>query len=188
MMQHLKYRGATMLRLFGTASAFALMVGAAHAADIPIYEPPPAMVSPTPIAYNWSGFYIGAHGGYGFGDGIFDDGAVIGGQIGVNWQFNSFVLGAEGDGSWADIGASDALGTARLRGGLAFDRFMVYATGGAAFDDWEDAGWVVGGGGEYAFTDNITGGVEYLYYDFDGDNVGVIRGRVNVKFNSFLGG
>ena len=91
------------------------------------------MMSPVPIAYNWSGFYVGGHGGWGFGDGAFADGFVIGGQIGVNMQWNSFVLGAEGDGSFVDWGSTNAVGTARLRGGFAFDRFLVYGTGGAAF-------------------------------------------------------
>ena len=172
-----------MSRLLISTAALALLSGAAFAADLPVYEAPPAMVSPTPIAYNWSGFYIGAHGGYGFGSGAFDDGAVIGGQIGVNWQWNSFVLGAEGDGSWVDFGGTDALGSVRLRGGFAIDRFLVYGTGGAGFQDFEDVGWVAGGGGEYAITDNISAGVEYLHYDFDGDNADVIRGRVNWKFN-----
>ena len=80
------------------------------AADLPIMSPPPApMLSTTPIAYNWSGFYIGAHGGWGFGDGAFDDGFVVGGQLGVNWQFNNFVLGVEGDGSFVDWGATDSV-------------------------------------------------------------------------------
>ena len=177
-----------MLRLIVTTSTIALLAGAAQAADITVFEAPPAMMSPTPIAYNWSGFYIGAHGGYGFGGGAFDDGPVIGGQLGVNWQFGSFVLGAEGDGSFADLGASDVLGSIRLRGGIAFDRFLVYATGGVGFADFDDTGWVIGGGAEYALTDNVSAGVEYLHYDFDGDDVGVIRGRLNVKFGSLFGG
>ena len=115
------------------------------------------MLSTTPIAYNWSGFYIGAHGGWGFGDGAFDDGFVVGGQLGVNWQFNNFVLGAEGDGSFVDWGDTDAVGHDPLRGGFAFDRFLPYGTGGAAFEDFEDVGWVAGGGVEYAFTDFVSG-------------------------------
>ena len=177
-----------MLRLAASASALALLSSVAAAADLPTFSPPPApMLSTTPIAYNWSGFYIGAHGGWGFGGGAFDDGFVVGGQVGVNWQFNSFVLGAEGDGSFVDWGGSDAVGTVRLRGGFALDRFMPYVTGGAAFQDFEDVGWVAGGGIEYAFTDNVSFGVEYLHYDFDGDNSDVIRGRVNVTFNSMFG-
>ena len=177
-----------MLRLAASASALALLSSVAAAADIPTFSPPPApMLSTTPIAYNWSGFYVGAHGGWGFGDGAFDDGFVVGGQLGVNWQFNSFVLGAEGDGSWTDWGGSDAVGTVRLRGGFALDRFMPYVTGGAAFQDFEDVGWVAGGGVEFALTDNVSAGVEYLHYDFDDDTSDVIRGRINITFNSLFG-
>ncbi len=180
-----------MLRLAVTASALALSAGIAAAADLPpppIMQPaPPSMMSPMPIAYNWSGFYIGGHGGWGWASGAFDDGFVVGGQVGVNWQYNNFVLGAEGDGSFVDWnGPTDAVGTVRLRGGFAFDRFLAYGTGGAAFGD--DLGWVAGGGLEYAFTDNFSFGVEYLHYDFDGNDADVVRGRVNWKFNSFLGG
>jgi len=178
-----------MLRFAVSASALALLSSIAVAADLPTMVPPPPapMLSTTPLAYNWSGFYIGGHGGWAFGDGAFDDGFVVGGQIGVNWQFNNFVVGVEGDGSWADIGGADSLETIRGRAGLAFDRFLAYGTGGGAFQDFDDLGWVAGAGLEYAFTDFVSAGVEYLHYDFDGDTADVIRGRVNVTFNSMLG-
>lgn len=179
-----------MLRLAVSASAFALLSSLAVAADLPIMAPPPPapMLSTTPIAYNWSGFYIGLHGGWGWGDGAFDDGAVAGGHLGVNWQWNNFVLGVEGDGSWVDFGPIDSVETIRARGGFAFDRFLVYGTGGAAFQDFDDLGWVAGGGGEFALTDFVTVGVEYLHYDFDGDTANVVRGRVSAKFNTLFGG
>ncbi len=174
-----------MLRFVASASAVALLTGAAAAADIPppITVAPPVLTAPVPIAFNWSGFYFGGHGGYGFGSGTIDDGFVAGGQIGVNWQYDSFVIGAEGDGSWADWGAADAVGSVRLRGGIAFDRFLAYATGGAAFRDFDDVGWIAGGGVEYAVANNWTVGVEYLHYDFDGDDADVIRGRVSYLFS-----
>ena len=178
-----------MLRLLVSTSAAALLSGAALAADLPIMSPPPApMLSTTPIAYNWSGFYIGAHGGWGFGEDAFDDGFVVGGQIGINWQFNNFVAGIEGDGSFTDFSNVDSVETIRGRVGLAFDRFLVYGTGGAAFEDFDDLGWVGGGGVEYAFTDFISGGVEFLHYDFDDGSTNVIRGRVNARFGSLFGG
>ena len=179
-----------MLRLSVSVSALALLAGVAAAADLPppMAPMPAPMMSPMPIANNWSGFYVGGHGGWGFGSGAFDDGFVIGGQIGVNMQWNNFVLGAEGDGSFVDWGNTSAVGTARLRGGFAFDRFLVYGTGGVGFQDFNDIGWVVGGGGEYALTDAISFGVEYLHYDFGSDDSDVVRGRVNVKFNSLFGG
>jgi outer membrane immunogenic protein len=162
-----------------------MMSNVALAADLPI--PPSAPVLPTtPIAYDWSGLYVGAHGGWGFGEGEFDDGFVVGGQLGINWQFNQFVLGAEGDGSFVDWGETEAVGTLRLRGGFAIDRFLLYATGGGAFGE-DEIGWVAGGGGEFAITDNFSAGVEYLHYDEDESSSDVIRGRINVNFNSLFG-
>ena len=35
------------------------------------------------------------------------EGAVIGGQVGVNWQWNYVVVGAEGDASWSGIDDED---------------------------------------------------------------------------------
>lgn len=72
----------------------------------------------------WTGLYVGAHAGYGWGewDGepiydpgtgpfpIFEDQAAIdsegwlgGGQIGFNKQFGALVVGVEVDGSWTDL-------------------------------------------------------------------------------------
>lgn len=224
-----------MTRFLISTAALALMSTAGLAADLPVYEPPPAMIAPTPMASNWSGFYVGLHGGYGWADlddqdtGLvdFDDadleGAVIGGQIGVNWQWNMFVAGVEADASWSGIDTDDDfdfdgdtdspgfdwLASARGRVGLAFDRFMIYGTGGVAFTEFDhdglgtsddiQVGWVAGGGGEFLVTDNVTLGVEYLHYEFDdtfdtlagtevNSDVDVIRGRVNVKFGSLFGG
>ncbi len=181
-----------MTRLFCSACALALLGGVAAAADLPppTSVMPAPMYSPVPIAYNWSGFYVGGHGGWGFGSGAINDGLIVGGQVGVNWQWNSFVLGAEGDGSFVDWGNTNAVGTVRARGGFSFDRFLAYGTGGVAFRDANNngVGWVAGVGGEYALTDNFSLGVEYLHYDFGGDNADVVRGRVNWQFNSLFGG
>lgn len=171
-------------RLFGPVLVL-LAGGAAAAADLPmtaVPPPEPAMLAPTPIAFNWTGFYIGAHGGWGFGQAPFVDGAVAGGQAGVNWQKDAFVIGAEGDGSWVDWQGTDAVGSVRLRGGLAFHRFFVYATGGVAFKSFDDVGWVVGTGAEFALTRHWTVGAEYLYYEFDRGASDDFRGRVSYHF------
>jgi outer membrane immunogenic protein len=73
------------------------------------------------------------------------------------------------------------------RVGYAWDRFLGYVKGGGAWerDDYSwiipgivvlsgsetRGGWTVGVGGEYAFTDWLTGFVEYDYYDFGTRNI-----------------
>jgi outer membrane immunogenic protein len=128
------------------------------------------------------------------------NGAKVGGYLGCNYQTGAFVFGVEGDGEWANLKASttfsntgaapdfyntkvDAQGSFRGRIGYAFDRVLLYATGGVAFAniDQQDVvgatgvftdnsttrtGWTVGGGLDYAFTNNLIGRVEYRYADF----------------------
>jgi outer membrane immunogenic protein len=154
------------------------------------------------------------------------DGGLIGAQLGYNYQWNWLVLGVEADATWSFIGSDDDffddddddfdrigleadvdwLASIRGRVGAAFDRFLVYGTGGVAFtqvshdfDDDEDffddedngdgteVGWVLGLGAEYLFTDNISVGAEYLHYEFNdvgeltiGDFSGDIDGDVDV--------
>lgn len=127
-----------------------------------------AAIGPT---YNWAGFFVGGTFGYGIGrnDSTFivpppaanaeafflsPRGFDAGGIIGYNWQFGSWVLGAE-----ADIQASSGsgyltcvavcsgagattidqklswFGTARGRLGYAVGPALFYATGGAAFGE-----------------------------------------------------
>ncbi len=110
------------------------------------------------------------------------------------------------------------LGTVRGRlGFVPMDRALLYVTGGLAYGDTKlsssvtgfpgltgskretSAGWTLGGGVEYAITNNITAKVEYLYYDLgdtrlsvnDGvraasyraENQGsIVRGGINYKF------
>ncbi len=154
----------TMRSLFVLAGlAGALMSSTAMAADIarPVYKAPPA--GALPVAYDWTGFYVGGHVGYGWarkdwtdGFGLFDvsntpNGFLGGGQVGINYQIGQFVLGAEGDFSWTGInGGSTVLGivpppggtfntnvnwTSTLTGrlGVAFDRWLVYGKGGVAW-------------------------------------------------------
>jgi outer membrane immunogenic protein len=131
--------------------------GAAVAADMaPRYtKAPPPVVSP---AVNWSGFYIGAMGGYASQDSGNEffvgvnprmKGGFGGGTVGYNWQTGQFVFGLEADAAFADISASatafgitaqsriNALGTVRGRVGVAFDSVLLYATGGYAWADNE---------------------------------------------------
>jgi outer membrane immunogenic protein len=149
-----------MKKLLLTGVALAVLASSsALAADLPARMPVKAPPAPVPVAYNWSGFYIGGHGGGGFSektftfDGLDDgthdgDGWVAGGQVGFNWQTGQFVFGVEFSGSAADISGSHAspidpfftyssdidsifLLTGRI--GLAFDRLLLYVNGGGAW-------------------------------------------------------
>jgi len=109
-------------------------------------------------ATNWSGFYIGAMGGYGkenSSDPLALKGGFGGGTVGYNWQFGQFVYGVEGDIDWTNINGNSAangsvgcfgnvcttnnhfLSTVRGRAGVAIDRWLPYVTGGLAIGNIE---------------------------------------------------
>jgi len=136
-----------MKRLLLAGAAFLSLMTAASAADLaarPYTKAPP--LSP---AYNWSGFYVGAMGGYAFDSD--NGGGFGGGTIGYNWQFSGsqFVFGIEVDAAGASIKESqaaivngavgtvedkmDALGSVTGRVGVAVDAALFYAKGGYAW-------------------------------------------------------
>jgi outer membrane immunogenic protein len=144
-----------MMKRLALGILLASIAGAANAADLPAaptpYTKAPAIVAPI---NNWTGFYIGAMGGYGSentSDPFGIKGGFAGGTVGYNWQFNQFVAGIEADGAWADINNSvtqsvggipvtvtakvDALATVRGRFGVAFDQVLFYGTAGLALAD-----------------------------------------------------
>jgi outer membrane immunogenic protein len=91
------------------------------AADLnkPVYKAPPPAPPPVPV-FSWTGFYVGALVGYGFGDNRssfsgFDPGdtpppqspdgrgIVAGGEAGYNYQFGNLVGGLEADLAYTHI-------------------------------------------------------------------------------------
>lgn len=171
-----------MIRVIVCVTAGALFSSAAYAADPVMIEPAPVM-APVPAGFTWTGFYLGVHGGYLWGDGeltvpIFPavaepspDGWLAGGDLGFLYQFNSgLVAGIEGDAAYvfdaedtapyvgfANFGVLEVEWTAsaRARLGWAFNRFMVSATGGLAYAS-VDGGTTVAGGGPIA----VGGGID----------------------------
>jgi len=106
-----------------TAAAALLLTSFAQAADLPqkAYVPAPVMMA---AMYDWSGFYIGANGGWGSSHKCWDafdaagvflgsegchdaTGGTVGGQIGYRWQTAGWVFGVEGQGNWADFKGSN---------------------------------------------------------------------------------
>jgi outer membrane immunogenic protein len=208
------------MKKFLLAALLAGVATSAFAADLPTHKmaptPVPAYVPP---AFTWTGFYIGVNGGYGFGSSGGDfgnpSGGLVGGTAGYNYQIGQFVLGVEGDWDWADITKSgvnavgpystkiDDIATVRARAGFAIDRALFYVTGGYAGADtqlsingfgsqseWRSGG-VIGGGLEYAFTNNISAKAEYLFaplqsQSFDGAksdvDLSLVRAGLNYKF------
>jgi outer membrane immunogenic protein len=144
----------------------------AFAADLPPRVPEPQVYAPAPAPfYNWSGLYIGGHIGGGWGDETATNvnasplaaagsatvgkptGFLGGGQIGVNYQMNTWVFGIEADVSWSDVkettvtaslvpgislnGSSNTnwLATVTGRVGYAVNNWLLYAKGGVAWSD-----------------------------------------------------
>jgi outer membrane immunogenic protein len=131
----------------------------ALAADMPVLRE--STVIPVPVN-SWSGFYLGVHGGWGFGDVNFIntgshianhtiDGGLAGGHIGYNWQMSSsWLLGLEASGTWSgvkktvfgpfagfpsDRWTTDVkwLATVTPRIGVTISSWMWYLKGGVAF-------------------------------------------------------
>lgn len=123
-------------------------------------------------------------------------GFVGGGLIGYNYQMDQLVVGLEGDFGWSNaVGHGNVQaatpntynmmwdGHARVRLGIAPNNgpFLLYLAGGLAFADFKltdgetgleksatYVGTSIGAGGEYAFTESLSGRVEYMYDDYSG--------------------
>jgi outer membrane immunogenic protein len=109
--------------LLVTASLIALGAAApAVAADLAArpYTKAPAYIA---AVYDWSGFYIGANGGWGSSSNNWNsvapfavgpegsnnaNGGTVGGQVGYRWQAGTWVFGLEAQGNWADFKGSNA--------------------------------------------------------------------------------
>jgi outer membrane immunogenic protein len=162
------------------------------------------------------------------------NGGMIGGTVGAQIQQGYVVLGVEGDLDWANIKGSgisnpsilgigqgitlnastnvSAVGTARLRAGVAMDNLLLYVTGGVAFEKSSANGTSIAGapcgtlgvfpncsasslrpglaaglGFEYGFAHNWSVKLEYLYVETIGsgvstDHIDNVRAGINYRF------
>jgi outer membrane immunogenic protein len=123
------------------------------AARAPVYKAAPLAIT------DWSGWYLGAHAGYGWGSVNYEtpttgfrlsndfNGGIAGIHGGYNWQPSSWVYGIEADFDWTGLKGSDAIGgivdedrllaqgSVRGRVGYAWDRLLFYGTAGWAYGD-----------------------------------------------------
>src|SRR5262249_47973127 len=110
---------ATMRNVILAVSAALAFAAPALAADLsPMpYKAPP----PQPLLPLWTGFYLRANAGGAVGDAVSDfsvggttfasvdnslRGAVVGGQVGYNWQSGPMVYGLETDIQWSNAGGT----------------------------------------------------------------------------------
>jgi outer membrane immunogenic protein len=190
-----------------SAALFAAALGSARAADMAVKAPPPV----PPAVYSWTGCYIGANGGGLWAHKVWTgplgltladqhvDGALGGVQGGCDYQApNHFLIGLQGTYDWSNASGSSvntdtthtytthipALASVTGRVGYAFNRFLGYVKGGAAWErdgystsilangvidtsaSQTRSGYTFGVGGEYAFTNWLSGFIEYDYYNF----------------------
>lgn len=165
-----------------------------------------------PIAsYDQSGGVGGGQVGCDYQTGVI----VLGAQFDYGW---SNLKGSGPDqiaAGFSERTNTNAIMSLTGRLGVAWDRWLTFIRGGAAWahDDHEifvtatgaiaaarsetRSGWTVGIGGEYALTNNLSGFLEYNYYDFGTrtlgfpgladiqQNVSVVKGGVNYRFNWF---
>jgi outer membrane immunogenic protein len=211
---------ALMAGVAGSAMAADLPTHKAPFAPAPMYTQPAFTWTGFYVGIN-GGYGFGGIGDTNFGN---PNGGFVGGTVGYNYQMGQFVVGGEADLDWADLGAKNtftnfaynnyhvnAITTERLRLGYAVDRALFYVTGGYAGvsthasitdnfntvygtqDSWRSGG-VVGGGIEYAFTNNITAKAEFLWAplqdvtywagtpDAETNHLSVSLARVGVNF------
>ena len=206
------------------ASVGAVALASSALAAEPPPAPPPYL--PPPPIFTWTGIYVGGQVGYAWtrSFGQRPDGVIGGANVGYNYEINQWpifsssgvVIGLEGtvdgtslSGGFSDVFAvtgrsrSDIQGSIRGRVGLAWDRALIYATGGAAFGAFQTdissfgtipltgapffgstsisttrVGWTVGGGIQYAVTNNWSVRAEYRFTDFGTINEALFSGQL----------
>jgi outer membrane immunogenic protein len=109
-----------MKKHLGVLGLTAILATPVMAADMRM--PVKAPAAPAATVFSWTGCYIGAQGGWGFGKskgtltnvaGLFPTpydlditGGIAGGHLGCQLQSGGWVIGLEGDGEWSDLSDS----------------------------------------------------------------------------------
>lgn len=192
-----------MQRILTAVIVLFVAAGEALAADMAVPAPAPFVAPVYAPIYNWGGIYVGVNGGGAFGSSSWSDGGnpfgstgdfnvnggLIGGTLGVNYQADSWVFGAEGDFDWQSVKGSSSssfctvvgvgsagpsaglscttqsnwLATFRGRVGYAWNYILLYGTAGGAWANMKTT--VVSGETSNAFGWTAGVGIEYAFAD-----------------------
>jgi len=179
-----------MKRFFLTSVAITIMSGSALAADFA-----PQTYTKSPLVnpgVNWTGFYLGAMGGYGWSDQVRASvggvnvsassndlkGGFGGGTLGYNWQIGQTVFGLETDAAWSDMKFSEtdfgvtvadkiqSFGSVTGRIGYAASAALFYVKGGYAWADNQISASALGATFAESHVHSgwtIGGGLEYMF-------------------------
>ena len=157
---------SSRVKIVLTAAGLAFcLLGPAMAADLsPTYNDPPA--------FQWSGAYVGVHGGTAF-TGMPNPFAGRNGFSGGVEIEGSYLGGAEHDVRGGKI-KEKWRGAAKAKAGVSFDQTLLFGTGGVALtkfdksdnvsnaDGWK-VGYLLGAGIEQGFAGGLSAKVEYDY-------------------------
>jgi outer membrane immunogenic protein len=145
------------------------------------------------------GFVGGIQGGYNYQFGM----VVVGAETDLQYAAVGNKGSAYGN-TYYPGNSNGYFGTIRARAGAAFDRALVFGTAGFAYGDIggnkgldaelgnfrensNNWGWTVGGGVEYAVTNNFIAKVEGLYVNLDTKDNYALADRVNLRRDTEFG-
>lgn len=159
----MKFTKITMAGVLGVA-LFAGTSGAVFAAD-PVITPDPVISYASP-SFNWDGFYAGV----GVTGAAYSTSATIGSielYAGANATSGSLLFGAEGSVGWArNFSGTDSFvltGEGRFGYLVSGDALIYAALGVEHYTNGSTTLGAVGGGVEYAVTQDMTVDIEYKY-------------------------
>lgn len=174
----------------GLLAVAIIVAGGARAADKAGSDVTPLdRYMPAP-AYNWTGLYVGVHGGFDVED---TNETAIGAHIGAMRQSGPVVLGIEGSATAASVAVQTSKTTSELLAvsaysatasfGFAFDRAMIYGRAGYTWAEGAQ-GPTYGGGVALGLTNNIIVGGEIMRTELDSGAPALTTamGRASFKF------
>ncbi|WP_196223365.1 outer membrane protein [Roseibium sp. RKSG952] len=219
-----------MKKILLSLCASVALTAPALAADLPVVQEAPAATVSAAPQFDFGGFYAGVHTGFGGGTpegsydyngttytGDFDEvwGLLGGLHAGYNHMLGQYFIGLEVQADVLDWEHQNGTGhvyaqwssDAKLRAGMTFDRYAVYAAAGFgamgvkldSHSDWGSstethATWNLGGGAAAFLTDKISLDLNYQYtglfsadHEIAGEEMeidgGLHAGRVGISYH-----